>query len=92
MDPLNRNKKDLRIPKDEIEALKHLIKLQKDRVIVIKAADKGAGIVILDFEDYMKNWYKYLLSSLPKEITIEKQELYYKPVNEMALEKAKEKN
>ena len=89
MDPMNRNKEEPNLPKEEIEALKHLIKLQKDRVIVIKAADKGAGIVILDFEDYMKSCYNHLLSSLPNKNTLEEKEIYYKPVNEMALEEAK---
>ena len=35
-----------------IEALLQLLKLQKDRQIVIKRCDKGAGIIILNFKDY----------------------------------------
>ena len=54
MDPRNRNRVDSNLPEDEIKALKELIKLQREPKIVIKACDKGAGIIILNFEDFLK--------------------------------------
>ena len=60
MDHKNRNSEQCNLPPDEIDALKQLIQLQKDRVITIKAADKGAGIVILNFSDYMEKCYEHL--------------------------------
>ena len=61
-DPRNRNKEDCNLPINEIHALKQLITLQKERKIVIKACDKGAGIMILDVKDYIKACYNHLLS------------------------------
>ena len=48
-DPRNRNQVSCNIPQDELIALKELISLQKTRKIVIKACDKGAGLIILNF-------------------------------------------
>ena len=45
MDPRNRNQVKCDIPQEEVSALKELIRLQKERVITIKATDKGAAIV-----------------------------------------------
>ena len=53
MDPHNRNKANCNITKGLLEALMHLIKLQKEREIVIKRSDKGAGVIIVNFKDYM---------------------------------------
>ena len=39
------------LPIKEINALNHLIQLQKQRSIVIKVCDKGAGVMIMDFND-----------------------------------------
>ena len=88
MDPRNRNEEKCNLPKEEILALKELIRLQKERIIVIKAADKGAGIVILNFQDYIKACYEHLMSSVPSESEhdINDPKMYYKPVNEFALE------
>ena len=61
-DPKNRNREHCNLPTDELNALKELINLQKERQIVIKACDKGAGIIILNFNDYMQACYKHLLS------------------------------
>ena len=91
MDPRNRNTEKCNLPVDEIAALKELIRLQRQRIIIIKAADKGAGIVILNFTDYMKACYNHLLSSLPKKTNDEEPSLYYKAVNELSLEEAKTK-
>ena len=64
MDPQNRNKAKCNISKDHIEALLKLIKLQRDRKIVIKRCDKGAGIIILSFEEYMHACNVHLGSKL----------------------------
>ena len=61
MDPKNRNKEECNLPVEEIGALKELIKLQRERLIMIKPCDKGAGIMILNFNDYMKSWYEHML-------------------------------
>ena len=89
MDPKNRNQEDSNLPQEEKAALKELIRLQKDRIITIKAADKGAGIVLVNYKDYMKTCYDHLLSKVQNQ-TGEPQ-MYYKAVNEFALEDAKEK-
>ena len=60
MDQKNCNQEKCNIPEEEVIAFKELIKLQKQRIITIKAADKGAIIVILDFKDYMKSCYDHL--------------------------------
>ena len=70
---------------EEIQALKELIKFQRDRVIIIKPCDKGTELLILDFRSYMKSCYEHLLS---------KQSLtqnYYKKVADLELERAKAK-
>ena len=93
MDPRNRQHEECNLPPEEIHALKELIRLQRERIIIIKAADKGAGIVILDFQDYLKSCYDHLLSSIPGQDLEEEEnpKLYYEPVNEFALENAKNK-
>ena len=55
MDPRNGNTEQGNLSMEEIAALKELIRLQKQRIIIIKAADKGAGIAILNLTDYMKS-------------------------------------
>ena len=47
----------------EQQALKELEKLQKEKHIVLKACDKGAGILYLDYNEYVKACYKHLTSS-----------------------------
>ena len=84
LDPRNRNKEDCNLPIDELNALKDLINLQKDRQIVVKACDKGAGIIILDFNDYVKACYEHLVSE-----TADGQPYYIK-VNELEIERAKD--
>ena len=54
VDPKNRKKSMCNLPPEEMSALKGLIKLQRERQIVIKQCDKGAGIMMMDFEDYIK--------------------------------------
>ena len=89
MDPQNRNQETPNLPPDEINALKELIRLQKERVITIKAADKGAGIVILNFKDYMTACYEHLSSSVPLQSDAVEPQTHYKAVNEFAVEEAK---
>ena len=56
-DPRNRNKEGCNLPVNEINALKELIKLQKERVIIIKACDKGARIMILSKTESNRSYY-----------------------------------
>ena len=65
MDPRNRNNEKCNLPPQEINALKELVRMQRERKIIIKACDKGAGIMILDFTSYMKACYEHLMSSQP---------------------------
>ena len=79
MDPRNRNKEKCNLPKEEIIALKHLGKLQRERIITIRPCDKGAGIVILDFKMYMRACYEHLLSKQPDQTnSLEGENNYYK--------------
>ena len=89
LDPNNRNKVDNNITDDEVEALKELIKLQKDRKIVIKPCDKGAGIIILDFDEYEKACKSHLESSTigPNGSSVK----FYAKVEKSALYETKEK-
>ena len=84
-DPRNQNEEKCNIPIDEINALKELIQLQKDRKIVIKACDKGAGIIILDFPEYLKACYEHLLSKTADD------KPYYNKVGELEVEISKAK-
>ena len=83
MDPKNRNKEECNLPVEEINALKELIKLQRNRIIMIKPCDKGAGIMILNFNDYMRSCYEHLLSKQSET------QFYYKKVEDIELERAK---
>ena len=89
LDPRNRNSAKSNLPPAEIQALKDLIRLQKERTIVIKPCDKGAGIMILDFCDYMKACHDHLNSK--QEIENDSDKEYYVKVNSLTLEKAKTK-
>ena len=83
----NRQQVESNLPPDEIQAVKQLIRLQRERIIVIKACDKGAGLILLDFKDYMKACYEHLLSSI--KIKEDQPHYYYKQVDCLFLEKAK---
>ena len=48
------------LPQDEIEAMKELIRLQKEKIIVIIPCDKGAGMILLDYPVYMRACYEHL--------------------------------
>ena len=60
MDPLNRKKVAPNLNEDEYKALLELSKLQKERQIVIKQCDKGAGIIVLNYDDYIKSCTEHL--------------------------------
>ena len=84
-DPRNRIDEECNLPPDEKAALKDLAKLQKDKKIVIKSCDKGAGILILDYSEYMKACYKHLSSTNPE------QSPYYSQVDGLEVERTKTK-
>ena len=54
VDPKNRIKVKCNLTGEEQEALKELVKLQKNKTLVIKQCDKGAGFIILNHSDYVK--------------------------------------
>ena len=89
MDPENRNKARPNLPPDEIKALSELIELQRNRVITIKPCDKGAGIIILDFEEYLQSCNQHLNAKQPQ---VDGTFLpYYQKVTDETLNIAKEK-
>ena len=87
LDPQNRNKVKCNIFKEHIEALLKLTQLQKNRVIVIKRSDKGAGTIVLDFTEYMRACNAHLSSKLTLENGSTQN--YYTKVNESAHDVAK---
>ena len=54
------------LPKEEYLALLKLIEMQNDRLIVVKPADKGAGIVIMNYDDYVTSCNKHLTATQPQ--------------------------
>ena len=89
LDHRNRNNVSCNLPQEEIQALKDLIKLQKEKVIVIKPCNKGAGIIILDYPVYMRACYEHLSSE--KRIGDEGTKKYYSRVEKIELERSKSK-
>ena len=89
MDPRNRNNIKCNLPVEEVEALKELIKLQKDRVIVIKPCDKCANIIILDFNVYMQACYDHLLANQHNENGEDLK--YYDTFDDLEIERSKRK-
>ena len=85
MDPKNRNKSKYNLLDEETEALKELVKLQKEGVIVIRHCDKGAGIIILDFNEYINACERHLESQT------DTGDNYYIKVNETVLQTAQDK-
>ena len=83
MDHRNRNSVLCNLLPDELQALKQLQELQRDRKIVVKPCDKGAGVILMNFEDYLKSCYEHL-TSLQSENSP-----YYIQVSELAIEEAK---
>ena len=78
MDPKNRNEETCNLQEEEIIALKQLVRLQKERIITIRPCDKGAGIVVLDFNIYMRACYDHLISKQPSINNIDEEQNYYK--------------
>ena len=62
LDPRNRNSTNCNISPQETQALKEIIKLQKERIITIKECDKGAGVIVLDFNEYINDCLEHLTS------------------------------
>ena len=87
MDNRNRNTVECNLPSEEIIALRELIELQKKRIITIKPCDKGAGMMILDFPEYMRACYEHLVSEKVMEDGTSKK--YYTLVEEIELERTK---
>ena len=84
VDPKNRHQAKSNLTEGEKEALKELVKLQKQRIIVIRPCDKGAGIIILDFQEYIKACENHLGSKTKTEVP------YYVKADARTLEEAKE--
>ena len=82
LDPKCRKNVKCNVSDGEIKALQQLIQLQKEREIVIKMCDKGAGIIILDFSEYIKSCNEHLNSES------EENEKYYTRVNATLLQEA----
>ena len=64
-----------------------MIKLQKERRITIKPCDKGAGIIILDFQRYMDSCYNHLNSKQKQDDGSFKP--YYQKVDKETVESVK---
>jgi hypothetical protein len=90
MDHRNRNDVQCNLPQDEIAAIRELIKLQKEKIIVIKPCDKGAGMMILDYPLYMRACYEHLMSE--KILNGGESKKYYCRVDGIELEYTKDKN
>ena len=84
---MDRYKNNCNISPDLLKALLQLVKLQRDRVIVIKRCDKGAGIIILDFDEYMRKCCAHLGSKLKMKNGSTQE--YYTKVDTNALHVAK---
>ena len=64
LDPQNRHNNKNNITPGEKQALSALISLQKQKKIVIKPCDKGAGIIVLNHKDYIESCVNHLNSKL----------------------------
>ena len=89
LDPENRNKSRPNLPPGEMKALARLIELQKQQVITIKPCDKGAGIIILDFQEYIRACEVHLSAEQTQLDGSTKP--YYQKVEEDAIEEIRKK-
>ena len=89
VDPKNRNKIENNLPAEELKALKELVQLQRERQIIIKQCDKGAGIMIMNFSDYMKAAKEHLEETMEDKNGNTKP--YYTKVHAGVFEAAKNK-
>ena len=65
-----------------------MIRLQRERVITIKACDKGGGIIILDFNEYLRACYMHLGSKQTQaDGSLQNR---YEQISVLQIEKAKE--
>ena len=85
LDHKNRHKVERNIPKELFEALTELINLQRKKEIIIKRCDKGAGIMILNFTDYIDASYVHLNSRQENENGTTSP--YYTKVNKQEIQK-----
>ena len=69
----------------EREALEELVQLQRRRRICIKPADKGSGIVIVNFDDYEKSCEQHLRSTTTTNAK------YYEEISAAELRHAKQR-
>ena len=89
IDNKNRTKTECNLPSEEVKAIKELIQLQKDRIITIKPCDKGAGIIILDFQEYLRACTDHLNS---KQLQTNGESVpYYEKVDSSVVQEAKSK-
>ena len=89
LDPRNRNNVKCNISMDQILAIRELVSLQKQRQIIIKRCDKGAGIIILNFEEYVGACNAHLNSEITNADGSTSK--YYMKVDKEALDSAKHK-
>ena len=89
-DPQNRNMAKSNLPPSQAKALKELIQLQRDKQIIIKRCDKGAGVIILDYTDYIKACNEHLDMKHTEENG--KETPFYSKVGPEDLEKSKLKS
>ena len=55
------------LSQEEMKALKTFMELQKNSIIKIKPADKGAGILAMNCDDYIESYNSHLQS---KQLTV----------------------
>jgi peptide-methionine (R)-S-oxide reductase len=84
------NPKRMNIPTEEYAALQELIKLQREKTLIIKPADKGAGIVIMNYSDYVESCKSHLTSAQPQPSPLPPLP-YYSPSSNKNLQDAKRK-
>ena len=87
IDPKNRNKVDDNLTIKEQQALKDLVNLQKEKRIVVKQCDKGAGVMIMDHKDYVKAAEEHLKETISDETGNTKP--LYKKISDNSFDKAK---
>ena len=71
------------IPQEEAEALTQLVNLQKSCQIILKPCDKGAGIIICNYDDYVASCESHLDEKLGDNTP------YYKQIGRAAVQDIK---
>ena len=85
LDPKSRHQAKSYLTEGEKEALKQLVRLPRDRTIVIRPCDKGAGIIIIDFKVYIRVCQNHL------ESTTNTGDKYYVKADTKTLREARDK-